>query len=448
MKFGIFIGLQLPRPWQDGDEQRLLNDSLAQVELADRLGLDYAWAQEHHFLEEYSHSAAPEVFLAACSQRTRRIRLGHGIAVMSPNFNAPARVAERIATLDLISGGRVEWGTGESGTQARARRVRRRFRRQAADVGRGRARVRAHAVPRAVSGISGAILLDACPQRRPEALAEASSSPVGGLLEPRQPEARRAVGHGRVDLRVHRRAGGPLLGRGVLRDFQDPMHADRPGGQSEHRGAQRVHVPPRSGGRPRARGLEGAQFFAYGLGHYWRDGIHVPGRLDLWQEFKRRPASPRGRGPAGADQGGDGRHRKPRGADRQFPGLRGGGRGPAHPPAAVRQLLPGACPGVAGAVRRRGVAGVQARDAERGGGSRSRLEPYVTAALERVPPLETRRPRSRGAGVPASLGDAEWRREGAHARPAAGHGGAVADAGGRRGGEAQGSRPHHRRVEP
>jgi alkanesulfonate monooxygenase SsuD/methylene tetrahydromethanopterin reductase-like flavin-dependent oxidoreductase (luciferase family) len=92
-------------------------DALEQVELGDRLGIDYVWAQEHHFLEEYSHSSAPEVFLAACSQRTRRIRLGHGIAVMSPRFNAPARVAERLATLDLLSGGRVEWGTGESGTR-------------------------------------------------------------------------------------------------------------------------------------------------------------------------------------------------------------------------------------------------------------------------------------------------------------------------------------------
>ena len=117
MRFGMFIGLQLPRPWRDGDERRFFAHALEQVELGDRLGLDYVWAQEHHFLEEYSHSSAPEVFLAACSQRTRRIRLGHGIAVMSPKFNAPARVAERVATLDLLSGGRVEWGTGESGAR-------------------------------------------------------------------------------------------------------------------------------------------------------------------------------------------------------------------------------------------------------------------------------------------------------------------------------------------
>src|SRR5712691_7543563 len=114
MRFGIFYEHQLPRPWEPDSEQRLFQDALAQVELADRLGIDYAWEVEHHFLEEYSHSSAPEVFLAACSQRTKNIRLGHGIVQMPPRFNHPARVAERIATLDLVSDGRVEWGTGES----------------------------------------------------------------------------------------------------------------------------------------------------------------------------------------------------------------------------------------------------------------------------------------------------------------------------------------------
>jgi alkanesulfonate monooxygenase SsuD/methylene tetrahydromethanopterin reductase-like flavin-dependent oxidoreductase (luciferase family) len=118
MKFGIFYEHQLPRPWEPGAELRLFQDALDQVELADRLGIDYAWEVEHHFLEEYSHSSAPEVFLAAASQRSRRIRLGHGIVLMPPGYNPPARVAERVATLDLVSGGRVDWGTGESASRA------------------------------------------------------------------------------------------------------------------------------------------------------------------------------------------------------------------------------------------------------------------------------------------------------------------------------------------
>ncbi len=118
MRFGLFHELQLPRPWTEGLEQKLFQDALVQVELADRLGFDNVWAVEHHFLEEYAHCSAPEVFLAACSQRTKNIRLGHGIMLMPPGFNQPGRVAERIATLDLVSNGRVEWGTGEASSLA------------------------------------------------------------------------------------------------------------------------------------------------------------------------------------------------------------------------------------------------------------------------------------------------------------------------------------------
>jgi alkanesulfonate monooxygenase SsuD/methylene tetrahydromethanopterin reductase-like flavin-dependent oxidoreductase (luciferase family) len=114
MKFGIFYEMQLPKPWGAHSERDIFQQSLEQVELADELGFDYVWEVEHHFLEEYSHSSAPEVFLAAASQRTRNIRLGHGIALLPPGYNHPARVAERIATLDLVSGGRVDFGTGES----------------------------------------------------------------------------------------------------------------------------------------------------------------------------------------------------------------------------------------------------------------------------------------------------------------------------------------------
>jgi alkanesulfonate monooxygenase SsuD/methylene tetrahydromethanopterin reductase-like flavin-dependent oxidoreductase (luciferase family) len=115
MKFGIFYELQLPRPWQPGDELNLYQNALTQIELADRLGYDHAWQVEHHFLEEYSHSPAPESFLAAASQRTKNIRLGHGICQLTTNH--PARVAERIATLDLLSNGRCEFGMGESASE-------------------------------------------------------------------------------------------------------------------------------------------------------------------------------------------------------------------------------------------------------------------------------------------------------------------------------------------
>ncbi|MBN9567893.1 MAG: LLM class flavin-dependent oxidoreductase [Alphaproteobacteria bacterium] len=117
MRFGVFYEMQLPRPWGPDDERKLFHDALEQVVLADRLGFDYAWEVEHHFLDEYSHSSSPEVFLAAAAARTSRIRLGHGIRQVIPNYNHPARTAECLATLDLLSNGRVEFGIGEGATR-------------------------------------------------------------------------------------------------------------------------------------------------------------------------------------------------------------------------------------------------------------------------------------------------------------------------------------------
>jgi alkanesulfonate monooxygenase SsuD/methylene tetrahydromethanopterin reductase-like flavin-dependent oxidoreductase (luciferase family) len=126
VKFGIFYELQLPRPWTEDGDYRLLHNALEQIELADGLGYDYAWEVEHHFLEEYSHSSAPEVFLAAASQRTKQIRLAHGIIQLTTNH--PARVAERVSTLDLISNGRVEFGIGEGSSVTELHPFDRRFR--------------------------------------------------------------------------------------------------------------------------------------------------------------------------------------------------------------------------------------------------------------------------------------------------------------------------------
>ncbi len=122
MKFGLLFQLQTPRPldadtWRADDEHRIIHQALEQIELADKLGYDYVFFTEHHFLEEYCHSAAPEVVLGAAAARTKHIRLGHGIIQMPPKQNHPARVAERIATLDIVSNGRVEFGTGEGATE-------------------------------------------------------------------------------------------------------------------------------------------------------------------------------------------------------------------------------------------------------------------------------------------------------------------------------------------
>ena len=118
MRLSLFYELTVPRPWDSASEKRVFDEHLEAAELADRLGFHAVWMTEHHFLEEMTHASAPEVLLAAIAARTTNLRLGHGIVHMPPAINHPARVAERIATLDLISNGRVEFGTGEASSEA------------------------------------------------------------------------------------------------------------------------------------------------------------------------------------------------------------------------------------------------------------------------------------------------------------------------------------------
>jgi alkanesulfonate monooxygenase SsuD/methylene tetrahydromethanopterin reductase-like flavin-dependent oxidoreductase (luciferase family) len=116
MKFGIFFEISVPRPWEPGVEKRVYDHCIEQTMVADESGFDYVWAVEHHFLEEYSHCSAPEVFLTACAMRTQRIRIGQGIAVCVPEMNHPVRLAERAAVMDIVSNGRLDFGTGRSAT--------------------------------------------------------------------------------------------------------------------------------------------------------------------------------------------------------------------------------------------------------------------------------------------------------------------------------------------
>ncbi len=114
MQVDLLYELSCPRPWTADSERNSYREALAQITLADKLGFGTAWEVEHHFLSEFSHSSAPEVFLSAVSQRTNRIRIGHGVVLLPYPFNHPIRVAERIAALDIVSDGRVEFGTGRS----------------------------------------------------------------------------------------------------------------------------------------------------------------------------------------------------------------------------------------------------------------------------------------------------------------------------------------------
>lgn len=109
MRFDLFYELSMP-PLLARNERRMYAETLEEVEAADRLGFDAAWLVEHHFMRGYSHCSKPELFLAAAAARTRRIRLG--LAIVPMPYHHPVHVAERVATLDLLSGGRIEVGIG------------------------------------------------------------------------------------------------------------------------------------------------------------------------------------------------------------------------------------------------------------------------------------------------------------------------------------------------
>jgi alkanesulfonate monooxygenase SsuD/methylene tetrahydromethanopterin reductase-like flavin-dependent oxidoreductase (luciferase family) len=116
MKFGLIYEIALPisEEAKGRTESEVYWETLEQVVRAEELGFEYAWFPEHHFLEDLSRSSVPEIFLAALAQHTRKIRLGHGVVLMPPPFNHPFKVAEKIAALDILSRGRVEFGTGRS----------------------------------------------------------------------------------------------------------------------------------------------------------------------------------------------------------------------------------------------------------------------------------------------------------------------------------------------
>jgi alkanesulfonate monooxygenase SsuD/methylene tetrahydromethanopterin reductase-like flavin-dependent oxidoreductase (luciferase family) len=117
MEFALQYEIQRSRPHYEGFMYDIYHQATEQVKLADRLGYHSVWTVEHHFLAEWSYSSAPEVWYGALSQLTSHIRLGHGVSLLPIPFNHPARVAERIAVLDIMSNGRVECGTGRSITE-------------------------------------------------------------------------------------------------------------------------------------------------------------------------------------------------------------------------------------------------------------------------------------------------------------------------------------------
>ena len=290
MKFGIFYEHQLPRPWSDTSEQQLINDALDQIELADSLGVQYLWEVEHHFLEEYSHSSAPEVFLAAASQRTRRMRIGHGVVQTAPGYNHPARVAERIAMLDLVSNGRVEFGSGESASEAELGGfgVDRDTKRQAWLEGLEVAVRCMTETP--FGGVDGQFV--SMPPRNVVPKPVQTPHPPLWVACSRRDTILLAAEHGIGALSFA--FVEPEEARAWVDDYEAVL-ADRcvPVGLSVN--PQVACVTPMMCARDEdvalERGLEGANFFGYSLAHFYVFGDHVPASTDVWAEFLERRAT-------------------------------------------------------------------------------------------------------------------------------------------------------------
>ncbi|MGI8663765.1 MAG: LLM class flavin-dependent oxidoreductase [Acidimicrobiales bacterium] len=334
MKFGIFYEHQLPKPWEEGSEHKLFKDALDQVELADQLGIDYVWEVEHHFLEEYSHSSAPEVFLAACSQRTSRIRLGHGIVALPPGYNHPARVAERIATLDLVSDGRVELGTGETSSEA--------------ELG-------GFSVERSQKRGQWAEALDVVTRLMVEAPfagyeGDYVQMPVRNLVpKPLQkPHPPLWVACSRRET-IHLAA---TKGIGALSfSFIEPAEAKAWVDDYYETIASSECVPAGFAVNPNVavvlplmchedeataieRGIDGSHFFGYSLAHYYIFGDHHPAKTDIWQEFLEK------RSDWGFDRDVASQVGQPLGAQLFQRGL-GSLRGAVGTPAQIRELMLG-----------------------------------------------------------------------------------------------------------
>jgi alkanesulfonate monooxygenase SsuD/methylene tetrahydromethanopterin reductase-like flavin-dependent oxidoreductase (luciferase family) len=118
VEFGLLYEWQMPKGISREDESRHFLQMMDQVELAEKVGFKSVWSVEHHFLESFSHASAPEVLLTWLAAKTKTMRIGHGVRLLPYPYNHPIRAAEQAATLDLLSQGRLEFGSGRSATAA------------------------------------------------------------------------------------------------------------------------------------------------------------------------------------------------------------------------------------------------------------------------------------------------------------------------------------------
>jgi alkanesulfonate monooxygenase SsuD/methylene tetrahydromethanopterin reductase-like flavin-dependent oxidoreductase (luciferase family) len=284
VKVSLFYELSLPRPWEPDSEFLLYENSLRELELADSLGFHAVWLTEHHFQEEKCHLSCPEVLLAALTQRTSRMRLGHGIAQIPPGINQPIRVAERVATLDLLSGGRIDFGYGESSSEAELGGFH-------VDPGKKRAMVD-EARDVAVSALADTPF----PGFEGEFVIAPPRNVVPKPIQKPHPPLWLACSRRETITRAAESAVGALAfqfvdpenASEVVEDYYTTL-ADKgvPVGRAINANISFVSfaVCARTTEEAISRAEENVGFFTYGAKHYGVNGVHQPGVTSLWDGF-------------------------------------------------------------------------------------------------------------------------------------------------------------------
>lgn len=285
MKISLFCEHILPRPWTEDSEYNRLQNSLEQFVLADDIGFHAVWMPEHHFTEEYCHSSAPDVFFAAVAARTRNIRLGHGIYHTPPPINHPARIAERVSVLDLISDGRVELGTGESSSAVEIDGFhfdpadKRAMWDEAVDV-----IVRCMA-DTPFTGIDGKFVT--MPPRNVVPKPRQKPHPPLWLACTRQETIELAARAGMGALSFS--FTGPERFGERVRQYYDTFEAEAvPKGRFPNpnilASAGQLFLAPTTDEAFAGVGDSGG-FFSFGIRHYYQDGDHLPGHTGVWDKY-------------------------------------------------------------------------------------------------------------------------------------------------------------------
>jgi alkanesulfonate monooxygenase SsuD/methylene tetrahydromethanopterin reductase-like flavin-dependent oxidoreductase (luciferase family) len=284
MKFGLFFEMTTPRPWTALSEKKKLDETIEQIQLADRLGIQHAWMTEHHFMEEYCHATAPEVVLAAAAQTTRSIRIGHGVRHAPPRYNHPARTAEMAGTLDLVSNGRVEMGFGSSGSEC--------------ELG-------GFLIPNAekhdmayeaIEQIANMMAMEPFPAFKGKYFEMPARNVIPKPLQKPHPRFWLACSARPTILEAGKRGMGALC-FSFLQASEAGNWVDEYYTQFKEQCRPIAHVVNPNfalftgfGVHQREevaveRFLDGLRFFQWSLNHYYRGGAHKPGRENLWERF-------------------------------------------------------------------------------------------------------------------------------------------------------------------